>query len=312
MGLIFLCLLIAGCQKHDEFYQGYIDGDYTYLSSAVSGTLGKLAISRGNQVEKGQLIYVLDQQPESDQLKQAEFKFKQAEKTLDDIKKGQRPAEIESIKAQRAQVEAQMIFDKKTLDRYQKLVKTGAIDKSSVDLQLSKYQSDVKKIKEINANLALAKLGQREDQIKAQEAVVTASKAGVKQAQWALQQKTIYAPQTGQIFDTFYREGEFVMAGHPVAALLAPQNVKLIFYIPENILGKTKNGQKIIFNCDGCPTKYEATINYISSKTEYTPPVIFSRESREKLVFRVYAKVAPNIAKKLHVGQPIDVFLNNK
>jgi HlyD family secretion protein len=90
---------------------------------------------------------------------------------------------------------------------------------------------------------------------------------------------------------------------------LAPEDVKLIFFLPEEILSKIKIGQVIKFGCDSCKTNYPATISFISSKSEYTPPVIYSRRSRDKLVYRIEAQITANIASMIHAGQPIDVFL---
>ncbi|MCK4870444.1 MAG: HlyD family efflux transporter periplasmic adaptor subunit [Gammaproteobacteria bacterium] len=306
------CLLLSlvGCSSNNhKQLQGYVEGKYTYLSSPLGGQLQQLLVTRGAQVKVGQLAYVLDPEPEASQLKQASDNLAQARQTLIDYTKGKRQEVIDGLVAQREQVVAQLVLDKKTLTRYQHLYKTGAIDKASVDTALSAYQRDVKKISEIDANLAEAKLGARDNQIKAQQATVEAAKADVTKAQWSLAQKRVSSSVTGQVFDTYYRVGEYVNAGQPVVSVLAPANIKLIFFVPEPVLGHVKVGQKISFTCDGCGQIYSATISYISAEAEYTPPVIYSRESRAKLVYRVEARTDNNTAIKLHVGQPIDVTL---
>jgi len=68
-------------------------------------------------------------------------------------------------------------------------------------------------------------------------------------------------------------------------------------------------GQKIFFDCDGCPQTREAAISFISPRAEYTPPVIYSQESREKLVFRVEATMTEATAKGVNPGQPVDVVI---
>lgn len=308
------CLLLSlvGCSSNNhKQLQGYVEGKYTYLSSPLGGQLQQLLVARGAQVKVGQLAYVLDPEPEASQLKQVVDNLAQARQTLIDYTKGKRQEVIDGLVAQREQIVAQLILDKKTLARYRNLYKTGAIDKASVDTALAAYQRDVKKIGEIDANLAEAKLGARENQIKAQQATVEAAQAGVTKAQWSLAQKQVSSSVAGQVFDTYYRIGEYVNAGQPVVSVLAPANIKLIFFVPEPILGKVKIGQKISFDCDGCGQRFSGTISYISAEAEYTPPVIYSRESRAKLVYRVEAKMAPNIAVKMHVGQPVDVFLSD-
>jgi len=234
--LLLFILLITSCSHSKQtVLQGYIEGHYTYLASAMSGQLDELTVSRGDQVKTNQLIFVLDQQPET----------------------------------------------------------------------------DVKKINELNANLSEAKLGARKNQIKAQQETVAAAKADVKQATWALAQKTMFAPISGTVFDTYYRVGEFVPANQPIVSLIAPQNIKLIFFVPEPLLSTIILGQTIQFTCDSCKEKTPATISFISQDAEYTPPVIYSKDSRDKLVYRVEAKIAPDIAIRFHTGQPVDVYLKN-
>ena len=59
---LFFCI---SCSRHSEnTLQGYIEGEYTYISSGVSGTLFTLDVSRGQQVTKNQLLFTLDPQPD--------------------------------------------------------------------------------------------------------------------------------------------------------------------------------------------------------------------------------------------------------
>lgn len=307
--ILFLFIFIfCGC-NNNRLFPGYIEGLYTYISPTIAGKLEDLKVNRGDFVKTTDLLFVLDQQPESDQLRQAQNKLNQAEETLVDLQKGQRPTIIDQLLAQRDQTKATLSLDKVTFERYTNLYQKGAIDKNTLDIAATNYQRDIKKIKEIDADLAEANLGARENQITAQQAVVKAAIAEVKQAEWALTQKTKYSPVTGQVFDTYYRVGEFISAGQPVISILAPENVKVIFFLSEANLSKIKIGQSIKFNCDSCKTSYPATISFISSKAEYTPPVIYSRSSRDKLVYRIEAKITKDITAFIHVGQPIDVFL---
>jgi HlyD family secretion protein len=113
----------------------------------------------------------------------------------------------------------------------------------------------------------------------------------------------------GTVTDTLFARGEWVPAGAPVVSLLPPANVKVRFFVPEPRLGGVKVGQKVSLACDGCPAAVAATITYIAPQAEFTPPVIYSKENRAKLVFLVEAKPAAADASKLHPGQPVDVTL---
>lgn len=306
--LLSLSFLLSSCHRHPVL-QGYLEGEYIYLSSNYSGVLKQLAVSRGQNVKKGQLIYVLDSEPEASIAAQAKDQWEQAEKTLHDLQSGQRSTVLESIIAQRQQAVANLAYSKKTLQRYRQLYLQGVMAKASLDQAQSNYDRDLNSVNQFEANLQEAKKGARENQIMAQSAAAKAAKAAYDKAQWQLDQKTVRAPVAGLINDTYFKPGEFVNAQQPVASLLAPENVYLVFYIPEPLRSELRMGQNLEFSCDHCQQSFSAMINYISAQAEYTPPVIFSRESRGKLVFRVQAALPLATAKRFYPGQPVEVHL---
>lgn len=114
------------------------------------------------------------------------------------------------------------------------------------------------------------------------------------------------APSGGSAEDTFFNPGEYIAAGAPVVSLLPPENVKIRFFVPQAVLPSFPLGSEVFIRCDGCGERIKARISYISSKSEYTPPVIYSVESRDKLVFRVEAK-PENFVPALRPGLPVDI-----
>jgi HlyD family secretion protein len=127
------------------------------------------------------------------------------------------------------------------------------------------------------------------------------------QAEWNFSQKRQAAPQNGLVYDTLYREGEWVAAGKPVVVLLPPQNIKVRAFVPEARVGSIHYGDTVRVTVDGVTTPFVGKVGYISPHAEYTPPVIFSRESRNKLVFMIESVFEPEISVNLHPGQPVDV-----
>lgn len=306
--IIFVVAIVIACDSKDPIFQGYVEGEYAYISSAVSGNLTKRLVNRGDQVVTSQPLFVLDPQPETARLEQAKFQLAQVTQQLLDLQKGQRTTIIEKYAAQLEQSRAALDFSRKNLERYRALYKAAAIDKASLDQAISQYDENSQLVKSLEAQLAEAGLGARENQITSQKAAVAAADAAVRQAEWALLQKSMRAPVNAQVFDTLYEVGEFVGVGQPVVALLPPEKIKLIFFIPEKFLSRIQIGSKIMVNCDGCGSGYAAKVNFISPISEFTPPVIFSKDSRDKLVYRIEA--IPNdieVAKKLHPGQPVDI-----
>lgn len=306
--LITITVFLYGCGNNNS-YQGYIEGDYSYIASAVAGNLLQLFVVRGDKVTTNQTLFVLDPQPESDKLQEAKYDLDVAQQNLINLQKGQRDTIIKALEAQREQAIASLDYNKKTYARYQILYKDRAIDKASLDQSRSTYEQNLQKITELEANIAEAKQGARENLIFAQEAAVKSAMAAVKQAEWAMAQKSVHAPTNGMIIDYLYELGEYVTSGSPVIILLSPAKIKVIFYVPEKIVSKIKVGDLIKIDCDGCKRAYTAKINFVSPKAEYTPPVIFSKDSRDKLVYRIEAHPPIEQAVLLHPGQPVDVML---
>ncbi|WP_019215981.1 HlyD family secretion protein, partial [Legionella tunisiensis] len=118
---------------------------------------------------------------------------------------------------------------------------------------------------------------------------------------------TVYAPNDGYIFDTYYREGEFVGSQQAILSLLPPNNVHIEFFVPVEALTQLRRGQEISFLCDGCMKTSQATINYISPEAQYIPPLVYSRDNNDKLVFRIKAKL--RYPDEFKPGQPVSVFL---
>jgi HlyD family secretion protein len=164
-------------------------------------------------------------------------------------------------------------------------------------------------VRELQGQLEVSRLPARQDQIRAQDAQVAAARAASSQSSWRLDQKHIAAAQGGLVVDTLYREGEWVAPGSPVVRMLPPQNVKLRFFVPQAVAGGLKPGRNIAVRCDGCGDEVPATVSYIASEPEYTPPVIYSNETRAKLVFMVEARPSIENAGRLRPGQPVEVTL---
>jgi HlyD family secretion protein len=84
--------------------------------------------------------------------------------------------------------------------------------------------------------------------------------------------------------------------------------MKIRFFVPESDLPKLSVGQDVRITCDNCASDLTAKIYFIATQAEYTPPVIYSLEERNKLVFLIQAR--PNKPDSLRVGQPVTVQLD--
>lgn len=266
----YVIFLANACSRQSSHHsQGYIEGRYTYMATPVSGNLKELYVERGSKVQAGQKIFVLEEQPESDALDAAIENLKQTINARDVIA-------------------ANLAYAKITYERYKILVPKQAIQQSELDSAKSTYDATVAQLAQANANIA-------------------SSTASLAQAKWTKEQKSVYAPVDAIVFDIYYRLGEYTIADQAVLSLLAPADIKAIFYISETDLGGIHLHDEISLHCDGCGKDYVGHVSFISPTAEYTPPVIFSTETNEKLVFRLEAEFAPQDAINLHPGQPVTV-----
>jgi len=300
-------LMLAACGNSPPTgYPGYVEADYVRVAAPLSGSLARLSVNRGDQVAANAPLFVLESAQETAARAEAESRARQSEATLADLEKARRPPEIAAVRAQLAQAEAAIKQSESDLVRTQKLVADKFLPAQQLDNSTAKRDSDRARVAELRAQLELANLPARSDAIAAARNEAKAANDALAQAQWRLDQKTQTAPVAGTVYDTLYRPGEWVAAGSPIVSLLPPGNVKIRFYVPEPALATLRRGAAISVRCDGCSAPIPARVAFIAPQAEYTPPVIYSRENRSKLVFLVEARPdEPNPA--LHPGLPVEV-----
>lgn len=239
-------LMLAACSRAtDRQVQGYIEGDYLYVGPQVAGRIDSLAVAKGAWVDRGAVLFHLDETEAQANLAQAEATVKAADLDFERIKdlRGRR------VVSQSALDEAERRFD--------------------------------------------------------------TARASLDQAKWQVTERTVAAPASGVVADVYFRVGEVVALGQPVVSVLPPENKKVRFFVPESELASLALGAEVGVICDGCETDLKARVVFVASEAEFTPPVIFSREARGKLVFKLEAALLGN-AQALKVGQPVEVELPQK
>jgi HlyD family secretion protein len=310
--LIASTCIFSGCDRKDpRQWQGYVEGEFVYVAAPVPGSLQALHVQRGAQVAAGDPLFALESTPQRAAEEEAQSRLNQARASLEDAKKGKRVSEIESLQAQLGQAQAALALSEKDLSRQQELSRSGATTPQDLDRARSLYDQNRQRVVQLEADLKTAQLGARTDQILAAEANVRALEAALAGAEWNLAQTRQTAPQAGQVFDTMYREGEWVPAGRPAVALLPPQNIKVRAFVPEKQIHSLHQGDPVQVIVDGAPGPLAGQISFISPHAEYTPPVIYNRENRSKLVFLIEVTFDPQTAATLHPGQPVDVKLGS-
>jgi HlyD family secretion protein len=307
-------LMLVSCDREQPAtLQGYVEGEFLHIASPLAGPLQTLSVSRGQQVKAGDPLFALDATPERAAVEAAERRLAQARATLEDLRKGQRPSEIAALEAQLAQAQAASRFSQSEFQRLEELMPTRGASVNEYQRARANRDQDIARIAQIEAQLETARLGARTDQVAAAEAEVQARAADLESARWKLSQKSLSAPADALVFDTLFRPGEEVAANRPIVQLLPPGNVKVRAFVAEPQVGSIQLNDPVTLRADGLTQPIPGRVTYISPRAEYTPPVIYSREARAKLVYMIEIHPSdPAHAPKLHPGQPVDVQLDNR
>jgi HlyD family secretion protein len=221
-------------------------------------------------------------------------------------------------------VEADMIFV--SPDEYGRVTKLNAREGDevkvgdllfSVDDDLQQANLNQSKATLINAQQSydrassLAKTGSgTQATLDAAVSALRVAEAQVATSETRLARRVGYSPIAGTVQQIYFRVGETVAAQRPVLSIMPPGNMKVRFYVSEVDLPKLAIGEEVRVTCDNCSADLTARIYFLSTTAEYTPPVIYSLDERNKLVYLVQARPAHPDA--LRVGQPISVFLSTK
>jgi len=303
--------LVACSNGPSETFQGYGEGEYVYVASPYAGRLETLDVARGAQVAAGATLFVLEHGVEQAAVDAAEAKVKSADAVIANLVGAKRKPELDALRAQIESAAAALKLAKTQLEQQERLRAQGYVSKEALDVAKTNYERDAAQLSQMEAQLrtGLLSVG-RQAEIDAARANFEAAQADLAQAKVRLDQKTAVAPAASLVQDTFFREGEWVPAGSPVVSLLPPGNIKVRFFVPETVVGKLHVGDRVMISCDGCVAPIAARISFVSPQAEYTPPVIYSRETRAKLVFMIEARPDAAEARKLHPGQPMEVNLS--
>ena len=242
--IVLATLAFTGCGRRDSSaYQGYLEGEFVYLASPLAGRLDKLEVQKGTHVAAGAPLFTLEQGAELTTLRESAERLRQAQARLADLRKGQRPSELAAIEARLAQARTAAELSRLELERATKLRQTAVLSDDDFDRVRLNHEANSTLIAETAAQFVTAQLGARADTIAAAEADAAAAQAALDRAGWAVAQKSQSAPRAGLIYDTLYREGEFVSAASPVVALLPPENIKVRFFVPEAEFSVLKAGR---------------------------------------------------------------------
>jgi HlyD family secretion protein len=310
----FLCAipllgsLFGACGGGAPLATGYAEGDYVLIAPLDVARVETLNVRRGDRVGSGELLATLESQDAVIAVAQATAALGQARAQLANLQAGRRPEEVAVIQANLASAQAQSDDAQRTFQRQEDLLKRGIAAQSDFDKAKTALELANAAVRQMNANLAVAQLPARQQEIDAAKDAVKQAEAALDAANWRLSKRKLEAPADGVVQDVVRRVGEVSGPSQPVLSILPDGAVKLRIYVPERDVARIHLGSVLTVNCDGCGGAMHATVSYIADGPEFTPPVIYSLDNRQKLVYLVEAQPDKGAA-MLKPGQIVDVTL---
>ncbi len=297
-----------GTFPKETAWQGWVEADYLFLGPEEPGRLVSLTVKEGDFVADGSFIFEVQSDIQKDELLSATAALDMVRSRLARLEATQqRPEEIALLKEKESGAKAAIQQSRPALERTEALSERGFAATARVEEAKAVYEKDLAALRVIRQEIEVAQLKARSEEIDEARAALRQADANRTVAATRYEQRKITAPAKGVVQEVFYRPGEVVPAGRPVVSILPPGNLKLRFFVSQSELPNISQGQLVAVRCDGCADDLRAKVSFLSSQAEFTPPVIFSEEERQKLVFRIEAR--PEEPGQLRVGQPVTVML---
>ena len=289
----------------EQVYNGYIEADYLYVAPSNSGRITAIDALEGQAVSAGEPLVKLEDDSQRAALHAAEANVAVARANLDNLMTGSRDAEIEVIRASLANAEAEQHLAQITLDRSLQLSEKGLVPPAKVDNDRARLESANAQVAQLKAQLHVAELPARGAQQLAAEAALDGARAELDRARSDLRNRVIVVPTSGLVDRIYFDVGEVAATGAPVVSIFQPDRLKVIFFVPEPQRADITVGEDLPISCDGCPDGLTASVSRLSPSPQHTPPILYSRDERARLVFRAEALISE--AHGLLPGQPVTV-----
>ncbi len=289
--------MLIGGSTRERTLSGYIEGENLYLAAPVAGTVQAVSAVEGERVAAGQRLFQIEPATLTAQGQQAQANVAAARTQIASAE-----AQAQQAEADVSAASADAVRARQDLARLLSVRRADSAAVAGKDIDAARAA-----LSEANARVTAA-----QKTAQARRAQVVASRAQAEQAQGGAREVAIRvgqlapaAPSPARVEDVFFQPGEWVNANQAVVSLIPDNKVQVRFFVPEGQVARYRPGRQVRFSCDSCGGVLTATIRYVSPRPEFTPPIIYSRDSRDRLVFMVEAY--PARPANLQPGLPVDV-----
>lgn len=288
---------LFGPKARTPYLSGYIVGDNLVLAAPVSGTLQSVSLVDGQRVTVGEPAFRIAPATLAAQGEQASANIEANQTQISTAE-----ANLRQALADVAANQATSLNARQNLARLESVKHDDPAAVANTDLDKAKAA-----LRQSEANVVAAQKA-----VDARRAQIAQAKAETKQAIGGKRNVDIQVgelspvvPAMGRVDQVYFQVGEWVPANQAIVSIIPDQKVKVRFFVPEKEVSHYRPGEMVHFSCDGCSSGLIARIGYVSPDPEFTPPIIFSRDSRARMVFMVEAY--PQNPAKLNPGLPVEV-----
>lgn len=282
---------------------GRIEAVEIDVSTRIAGRLREILANEGDFVEAGQVLAQMDIEQLESRRRQAEAELKRATIGIDTANSlvTQREAEREAAAAVVAQREAQLDAAERKLARSEQLVKNFTTSQQVFDDDRASQQGAKAAVGAAKAQLAASEAGinAAKAQVIDAEASVEAAKAAISSIVSDINDSTLKAPRAGRIQYRVAEAGEVLSSGGRVLNLVDVGDVFMTFFLPTAQAGRVALGSDVRIVLDAAPQYViPAKVSFVADVAQFTPRSVETQDERQKLMFRIKAKISPDLLKK--------------
>ncbi|WXL25511.1 HlyD family efflux transporter periplasmic adaptor subunit [Ectopseudomonas mendocina] len=282
---------------------GRIEATEVDIASKLGGRVASIEVEEGQMLEPGQRVARMDTQSLNAQLQQAQAQVRQAESAARTAAAQVQLRESEKATAQAIvqQRQAELNAAQKRHSRSATLVKRNALPQQTLDDDLARLQSAQAALAAAHAQVASASAGIAAAHAQAEEAssAIEAAKAIVGRLQADIDDSELKTPRAGRVQYRIAQPGEVLGAGGKVVNLVDLSDVYMTFFLPERVAGQVALGSEARLVIDAAPHYViPAKVSFVASVAQFTPKTVETTSEREKLMFRVKARIDPELLQR--------------
>jgi HlyD family secretion protein len=287
---------------------GNVDTRTVSLGFRFLGKIEKVYKDEGDSVVKDEILASLDSRNLQNSIIEAEARLEAEKIKLDKLKNGFRKEDISEAKGEFETADANLKLTKDMFQRQERLLNKNATSKESYLNAKYKYEAAVGAFKKAEALYNMRMKGYQNEDIDAQNALVSSLEAALKSALQDLEDSVIKAPFDGIILTRLKEDGAIVNPGERILELSRQDEFWVKAYVDEPHLGAISQGDEVLVYTDARKEPYNGIIGNISPIAEFTPKNIETTELRSDLVYR-FRVLIKDSDKKLKQGMPVTIKL---